>query len=153
VNCERQVNIPGQDQSHKFDQLRVQAEELLEQHTGDTYLPRTDILDLIHELRIHQAELQIQNEELQRAQHELSKLHQEYTKLYEFAPCGYLTLNNKGIITRINLTGTRLLESNRQLIHQNGFSQFIDLDWDGIFASARLKSAQTGEKQSLELPL
>lgn len=145
--------MPDQGQDHKFDQLRMQAEELLDQHTGDLYLPRVDILGLIHELRIHQAELQIQNEELQRSQHELTKLHQEYEELYEFAPCGYLTLNNKGIITRINLTGTRLLEATRKLIQRQTFNQFIERGWENAFIAARLKSAQTGERQSLELPL
>ena len=42
-----------------------------------------NILELIHELKIYQAELEIQNEELKRAQHEISELHQEYEDLYK----------------------------------------------------------------------
>jgi len=36
-----------------------------------------------------------------------------YTDLYEFAPLGYVTLNKKGVIQAINLTGARLLGTPR----------------------------------------
>jgi transposase-like protein len=62
------------DTSNKFNQLRRQAEEQIRQQR-DSESPKTsDVIDLIHELRIHQAELEIQNEELKRAQQELSEL-------------------------------------------------------------------------------
>ena len=34
-------------------------------------LPRDDILELIHELEVHQVELELQNEELRRSQSEI----------------------------------------------------------------------------------
>jgi signal transduction histidine kinase/CheY-like chemotaxis protein len=142
-----------QDRTSTFEELRLQAEMLIEQQ-ADTATDRpTDILGLIHELKIHQAELQIQNEELQRAQQEISKLHREYESLYEFAPCGYLTLNNKGIITHINLTGSRLLNAARYHVSRVGFSTFIESGWEGPFHSARVRSVKTGQKQSIELPI
>ncbi len=143
----------NKDQANKFETLRQQAEALIRNQTG--VIPETppDILDLIHELRIHQAELEIQNEELQRAQQEISDLHKEYENLYEFAPCGYLTLNHKGIITHLNLTGNRLLDTQRNHVSRVGFSQFIDLGWNDAYFSARSKSAETGRKQSIELPI
>ncbi len=141
------------DPSDKFEQLRQQAEELL--HKQPDLAPETpsDILDLIHELKVHQAELEIQNEELQRAQKELATLHQAFESLYEFAPCGYVTLNNKGIITRVNLAAVALLETDRRTLWHSGFSQFIDSDHAYAFISARKKAGETGKKQSVELPL
>lgn len=142
-----------QDQSTKFEKLRQQALKLLEDRSDIVADSPADILELIQELKIHQIELEIQNEELQRAQHEIAELHQEYHNLYEFAPCGYLTLNNKGIITHINLTGSRLLDTARNHLARTGFSQFIESGWEDVFLSARIKSAKTGEKQSIELPV
>ncbi len=143
----------NKDQTNKFEALRQQAEALIRNQTGVIPEAPPDILDLIHELRIHQAELEIQNEELQRAQQEISDLHKEYENLYEFAPCGYLTLNHKGIITHLNLTGNRLLDTQRNHVSRVGFSQFIDLGWNDAYFSARSKSAETGRKQSIELPI
>ena len=81
------------DSDIKFEKLRRQAEELIQNSKDVDAAPHADVLDLIHELRVHQVELQIQNEELKRAQSELAKLHKKYADLFEFAPCGYLSLN------------------------------------------------------------
>ena len=91
--------------------------------------PAPDPLQLVQELRIHQSELEIQNEELQRAQEELSEYHREYERLYEFAPCGYVTLNPNGIITRVNLTGVKLLGVPRRYLIHSGLSRYIAKDW------------------------
>ena len=101
--------MPAMKDSSAYGSLRQQAEEMLRERPDTEGGPSTGLLELIQELKIHQAELEIQNEELQRAQGELSLLHQAYERLYEFAPCGYLTLSDQKIITNINLTGTKLL--------------------------------------------
>jgi two-component system, cell cycle sensor histidine kinase and response regulator CckA len=143
----------GQGPSNKFEKLRKQAEELIQKESEFSSEKPSDILELIHELRIHQIELEIQNEELKQAQHGLSDLHQEFENLYEFAPCGYLTLNSKGIITRVNLTGVGFLGHTRQRLLYSGFSQFIALGWEDTYQAARRKSGETGKKQIVELPL
>lgn len=108
-------------------------------------------MELIHELKIYQAELEIQNEELKRAQQEISELHQEYEDLYEFAPCGYVTMNNQGIIKRINLTGANLVGKHRKILPHSGFSPFIATGWENLYLAALQKAGGTGEKQSIEL--
>lgn len=113
----------------------------------------TDILDLIHELKIHQAELEIQNEELKRAQLELTDLYRQFEDLYEFAPCSYLNLNPKGLVSRINLAGVMLLSDVREKILHTGFSQFVAPGWRDAYLDALKKSGRTGETQSLELQL
>ena len=134
------------DSEKNFERLREQAEELILQQ--DDFTPRDpiDIIELINELRIHQIELEIQNEELKRAQEEISALHQEYQDLYEFAPVGYITLNSKGIITRINLTASRLLRSLRQLIPHQPFTGFICPGWEDFFLSSPQKMRQDRTK-------
>jgi two-component system cell cycle sensor histidine kinase/response regulator CckA len=141
------------DPSDKFEQLRQQAEELLHKQVDIAPETPSDIYNLIHELKVHQAELEIQNEELQRAQKELATLHQEFANLYEFAPCGYVTLNNKGIITRANLAAVTLLETDRRSLWHSGFSQFIDLGHENAYISSRKKAGEIRKKQRVELPL
>ncbi len=133
--------------------LRHRAEELLRQRPYVEGLPRTDMLELIHELEVHQTELEIQNEELRRAQEEISALHREYEDLYEFAPCGYLTLTPEGVITRCNLTGVKLLGVERTRLKRAVFSRFIVPEWRDDYWKALKRAGEGGEKQSIELKL
>ena len=80
---------------------------------------------LLQELRVHQIELEMQNEELRQAQVALEVSRDRYVDLYEFAPIGYLTLTGEDLIAEINLTGAKLLGSQRkQLIHRR-FARFV----------------------------
>ncbi len=142
-----------QGKSIHYQQLRRQAEELILKQPDVAASSSQTILELIHELEIYQAELEIQNEELMRAQHEISELHHEYEDLYEFAPCGYVTMSNQGIIKRINLTGANLIEKNREILPRSGFSQLIATGWDHVYQAALQRAGETGEKQSVELLL
>jgi signal transduction histidine kinase/ActR/RegA family two-component response regulator len=143
----------SRDPSEKFDLLRRQAQALLKQQPQPAVSLSADTLELINELRIHQAELEIQNEELRQAQIELSGLQREFEDLYEFAPCGYITLNPKGIISRINLNGAKLISELRKRVINTGFSQYIAPGWEDVYLHARRKAGQSGEKQTIELPL
>jgi len=142
-----------QYQSDKFERLRGRAEELIQKQPNVTPSSSLDILELIHELKIYQAELEIQNEELKEAQNEISELHHEFEDLYEFAPCGYVTMNNIGIIKRINLTGANLLRKYRKSLPQSGVSQFIATGYKDLYLATLQKSGETGIKQSIELLL
>lgn len=149
---------PFQITTRKFDHLRRQAEELIQVRgkagdEGKAARSQWEILELIHELQVHQTELEIQNEELLRAQVEITKLQCEFENLYELAPCGYLTLNPKGCITRVNLTGARLLEVHRQAAKLAPLSRFVDAPWRDALAAALQNAGQTGERQCVELRL
>lgn len=145
---ERERNFPD-----KFDALRDQAESLIRQRPDSVSSMPADVLELIDELKIHQAELEIQNEELKRAQGELSDLHREYERLYEFAPCGYITLSAKRVITRANLTAVDLFGKTKRDLLQSGFSRFVAPEWVDAYHAALRKAVETGEKQSVELML
>ena len=126
---------------------------MLQQQTDSGAPIPEDAVDLINELRVYQAELEIQNEELKRAQLELSELQREYEKLYEFAPCGYVTLNPNGIVSRTNLTAVKLLGQTKKQIQRNVFSQFIDPGYVDAFIAARQICGQTRQRQFVEVPL
>ncbi len=142
-----------QNQTNKFERLRGRAEELIQKQPNVRPSSSLDILELIHELKIYHTELEIQNEELKRAQNEISELHHEFEDLYEFAPCGYVTMNNKGIIKRINLTGANLLGKYRKILPLSSITQFIATGYENLYLAALQKSGETGIKQSIELLL
>jgi PAS domain S-box-containing protein len=74
---------------------------------------------LIHNLHVHQIELQMQNQQLLETQKRLEISRDRYSELYDFAPVGFVTLTDQGIIEQINLTGATLLGKPRE--------QMIDL--------------------------
>jgi len=136
---------------NRFERLRKQAEHLIQQQHE---VPcQANVADLFHEMGVAYKELEIQAEELKRTQEELSDLHQEYEDLYEFAPCGYLTLNPSGIITRANMTAVSLLNASKKSLFRSTLSNSIESGWEKVFLKARDQAAQTGKRQSKELPL
>jgi PAS domain S-box-containing protein len=49
-----------------------------------------------------------------------------YSDLYDFAPIGYVTLDKKGIIREINLTGARMLGAPRTTLIGTQFGSFVE---------------------------
>ncbi|MGB5749414.1 MAG: PAS domain-containing protein [Desulfobacterales bacterium] len=137
-----------------FEKLRRQAEKrLLERDVDLTEMPLEDINELIHELEVHQIELEMQNEELRQAQLDLEAARDKYTDLYDFAPVGYFTISDKGLILDANLTGATMLGVQRGKLTGRRFSQFIAKDDQDIFYLHRQKLFETKTKQVCELKL
>jgi PAS domain S-box-containing protein len=82
--------------------------------------------DLLRELQAHQVELEMQNEALRRAQLALEVAQASYVDLYDFAPIGYLTVDEAGTITRTNLTGASLLGVERPNLVGRPFAGFVE---------------------------
>ncbi|MHB8139587.1 MAG: sigma 54-interacting transcriptional regulator [Smithellaceae bacterium] len=107
--------------------LRRRAEDRLSKKKADLHLPRSDkdAKRLVHELEVHQIELEMQNAELRRAQEELELSRNKYVDLYDFAPVGYFTFDAQGLILEVNLTGAKLLGTERKLLLKKPFISFI----------------------------
>ncbi len=119
--------------------------------TGDLSLE--DAKALVHELEIHRIELEMQNEELRQAQKALEDSHSKYADLYDFAPVGYFTLDDKGLIVEANLTAAKQLGRERAYIIGRPFSSFVlERDRDA-FHSHLAKVFRSGERQSREARL
>ncbi len=107
--------------------------------------------ELTHELRVHQVDLEIQAEELRKSKDALAESRDKYLDLYEFAPLGYLSLNDKARITEVNLNGAALLGIERNKLIKAPFSKFMpekDSDqWHRYF----LNVLKQKEKQSCTL--
>ncbi len=84
-----------------------------------------DTRRLFHELPVHQIELEMQNSELLDARSKLETLLEKYTDLYDFAPVGYLSLDELGRILEVNLTGTGLLGAGRSELLNRRLSAFV----------------------------
>jgi PAS domain S-box-containing protein len=107
----------------------------------------------LHELQVHQIELEMQNEELRRAQLDLEESRSAYVDLYDFAPVGYLTLNQHGAILRANLTAASLLGVARSALVRERFSRFIVPEDEDIFYLHHRELFATLEPRSCELRL
>jgi len=134
--------------------LRKQAEKrLLERDADIANMPLEDINALIHELEVHQIELEMQNEELRQAQLDLEAARDKYTNLYDFAPVGYFSISDKGLILDANLVGATMLGMERGKLTGRHFSQFIANDDQAVFYKHRQKLFETKTKQVCELKL
>ncbi len=80
---------------------------------------------LVHELQVHQIELEMQNRELLETRQELEVSRNRYVDLYDFAPVGYGTLDDKGCLLEINLTGAALLGRERSRLIGKPFLPFV----------------------------
>jgi len=112
-------------------ELRRRAEERLKKRKGGqvgkgaTPLLVEDTQRLIQELQIHQIELELQNEELKTSRAEVEAGLALYAELYDFAPVSYFTLGRDGTIRRVNLTGARLLDMEREQLIGRRFGLFV----------------------------
>ena len=69
--------------------------------------------ELLHELQVQHIELEMQNRQLREAQQQLEETRDRYANLYDYAPVGYMTLDEHGVVLEINLTGAGLLGMER----------------------------------------
>jgi PAS domain S-box-containing protein len=136
----------------RFAALRQRAEEMLRRQPEELREMRPeDIQHLIHELRVHQIELEMQNEELRRIQRELELSRDRYSDLYDFAPVGYFTLSEAGLILQANLTAATMLGVDRGRLIRQPLSSFIFSEDQDIYYFHRKQLFETREPQVCEM--
>lgn len=145
----------GKSKSEEAVKLRRCAEEILrEKNAGVNYpMSEEDVNALVHELEVHQIELELQNEELQRATMEAEGLRDKYIDLYDFAPVGYFTFNDQGIISSVNLPGAALLGVERRNLISRSFLLFVSADLRETFRNFCDAVITSHTKQTCELIL
>jgi len=80
---------------------------------------------LRHNLEVHQVELEMQNRELKESHTALEESRDRYADLYDFAPVGYATFDNKGVILEINLTAASMLGVERSRLIGQPFLTYV----------------------------
>ena len=118
-----------------------------------TELSLEEARNLVHELRTHQIELEMQNEELRRIQDELVEARNRYEDLYDFAPVGYLTIGEKGIVEGANLTMAELLNLERESLLGRPLSSLIIEEDQDTFYFYRREVLDTRERRVCEVRL
>jgi signal transduction histidine kinase len=107
--------------------LRARAEKHLKERnlSADPTRTEADTLRLLHELQVHQIELEMQNAELHRARLEIETSLDKYTELYDFAPVGYFSIDQQGLIQEVNLMGASMLGAGRARLLQRRLLAFV----------------------------
>lgn len=128
--------------------LRQKAETYLRHHPGRLdALSREDMAQIIHELGTAQIELEMQNEELREAQRELEESRLRLADLYDFAPVGYFSLDPKGMIIAVNLTGAAMLGVAKAKLARKAFSRLVHKeDADTFYLFLRRARGEEGRQ-------
>ena len=143
----------------KLKKLRRLAEKKVDNlHISQVEMDSSlEMNSLIHELRVHQIELEMQIDESKRLNDELHKANlaevkvkKQYMDLYNFAPTGYFTITQAGIISMANFTSATLLDEKIGHIIGSKFNSFIHFDDQDIYYLHNKKLFETGEKQTSE---
>jgi len=113
--------------------------------------PTGETQRLIHELQVRQTEIEMQNEELRRAQAALEASRARYEDLYDFAPVGYITLNEEGVALTANLAAIALLGVARDSLVGSKLSRFIHKDDQALYYLHRRQVAESSALQGRDL--
>ncbi len=136
------------------DELRTKVEARLEKMLDPrTGLSMKDATTLLHELEVHQVKLEMQNQELLETQRRLEEVRDQYTSLFDFAPVGYLVLNEKGIIENINLTGCDLLGTERSSLKGKPLSAFTSKESSNMLFLKLKDAFKTGLLPPVEVQM
>jgi diguanylate cyclase (GGDEF)-like protein/PAS domain S-box-containing protein len=109
--------------------------------------------ELLHELQVHQIELEMQNENLRQVQFELERSRDRYMDFYDFAPVGYLTLKENGLISEINLTGAGMLGEERSRLLYHRLTPYVAAEYQDHWVRHFMRILASNEAQPCELAL
>ncbi len=144
---------PGDDLRRVRAESRIAREASEPQDAG----PAPDEASrLVHELQVHQVELEMQNDELRGARLEIEAGLHRYTELFDFAPMGYVVLDEGGTILQANLELARMLGVPRGNLKGWPFAGFADPAQRASLRAFLQKRLEGGPEQgsaSLELSL
>ncbi len=131
-------------------ELRLRAEAMARHQLFQNarIATQADARRTLHELQVHQIELELQNEELQQAKAEVDAHLERYTDLYDFAPVGYFSIDEEGVILEVNLTGAALLGIERSRLTKRRFELFMAPQNRAAF-TVFLKSIFGGHKKQV----
>lgn len=134
--------------------LRPQAEDLLRKTRKDIQaMDAEEVLKAVHTLQLRMIELTVQNEALRLAQSEVELSHQQHAKLFDFAPVGYLLLDEDGMILKANIMAETFLGRERDALKKQKFSAFIKPEFQDVYHLHYRDIFSTGEARSCELQL
>jgi PAS domain S-box-containing protein len=144
--------VSGEKKRRVIDRaLRRRAEKKLASRPKSGARSGIDALKLVHELQVHRIELEMQNEELRHANTSLEEARLRFSDLYDFAPAGYVALDEKGIVTEANLTFARMAGQERGFLLHKSFHSLVPLEDKGFFSTYFDRLVSSGVKTTFEI--
>ncbi len=107
----------------------------------------------LQELQQQQVELEMQNEALRQALLVLGESRDRYLDYFEYAPVGFLSLTESGLIDEINFSGAMMLGASRKELLQRRFEAFVAMEHQERWRRQFVFALHRSEQQSLELRL
>lgn len=164
INSQQTIRSFAKMRGHQMeDQTRLQDEFHFLRQKAESYLlahkkqeakrSNADLLEIIHELEVHQVELEMQNDELRRTRVFLENSQNDYFNLFEFAPVSFFMVNAKGIITKANIRTTALLNVERHFLINSGFLEFVVPADRGRFYQLQKKVCASGSLKNCEMTM
>lgn len=137
--------------------MRRRAEAALrQQRFKPLALSDYDTSSQYHDFRVSQVELEMQSSalvELQNARMEIEAGLKRYTELFDFAPVGYVTLDQTGTLNEINLTSANLLGLEREKLVGRQLGFFVSECCQATFKEFLARVFASGEKEMCEIEL
>jgi PAS domain S-box-containing protein len=140
-------------------ELRQIAETRLKAQQSKTAAARgglptnRDAQKMVHELQVHKIELEMQNAELRRTRRDVEAALEKYTDLYDFAPVGFFSVDEAGVIQDANLTGAGLLGIERGRLINRRLQSFVAADSRVAWMAFLKRVFSSDEKQICEVML
>lgn len=114
------------DDSEKLE-LRKQAESRLEELDIPDEEEMTPA-EMRRELQLQRIEIQLQKEQLERYRHQLEQSREQYRDLYFNAPVGYITVDEEGVVGKLNYLAAELLGETRETIAESTLFDHVHPD-------------------------
>ena len=140
-------------ENHFMKKIIVKSPRTEPEQGNDYFMRDLDTLKLIKDLENYQIELEMQNSELRSAREKIDFANEKFINLYDYAPSGYFTVDNFGIIWELNLSGAKLLGQERFLLDRRNFTYFIASDSQYVFNDFLIKAFETKTKQVCEVEM
>jgi len=143
----------GAEMKDKIKELRAKAEAKLDKKIENLQRESGGDLKVLHELRVHQIELEMQNEELSISQKQLEDSRTRYSDLYDFAPVGYVTIDQRGLIIEANLTVCQMLGIERTRLIHKPFHLFVSRETKDEFYKHHRHAMTPGTAQTCQVEI
>ena len=139
-----------QKQDQKRDPLAERVRKLLSEEPAPLLPDEGRAAD---DFDVYQIELKMQHEALRVADKKIREAHARYVDLYDFAPVGYLTFEQDGLVKEVNLTAADLLGYERNFLIGKPFTMLTAPASGDAFRQKLLNLYYTGMTRVDELEL
>ena len=116
-------------------------------------IPAWDIQALLLNVVKHAEQLEKEKEALKKSHLELEEFQQQCLDLYNFAPVGYFNLDEKGVITNVNITASDMLNFPKDELLNSDFISLIHPEQKEAFSSYLKRISESGVRLSTELKI